>query len=377
MYCHGDNLDGKGHFAHGFNPPPANFVDPGTIAMLQEAYLFWRIAKGGPGLPKESTPWNSVMPAWEDRLTEEQIWQVICISTTRPASSRALGAHSRLAPARRRSEPGRAPRRRRRAALGPRPAEAQAADAARGKPLYEQKCALCHGDKGDGKGPAAELLLPRPRDFTAGTVQDPHDGEQAVPTDQDLFRIITDGMPGTSMPAWAVLPDEGPVEPGRVPQDASPRPSRRRRRERSSCRRRSARPRRRSSAARRCSRRSSATSATARRAAATAVAAPSSRTTGGTRSRRPTSPSAWTFRGGARAARTIATRLANGVLGTPMPTFVGTVDDYKAFRSRSPRRRRTRRSRRLEGRQPLAPHQLHPLARPRPAELRDPAHHRP
>jgi mono/diheme cytochrome c family protein len=77
MYCHGDNLDGKGHFAHGFNPPPANFVDPGTIAMLQEAYLFWRVAKGGPGLPKEATPWNSVMPAWEDRLTEEQIWQVI------------------------------------------------------------------------------------------------------------------------------------------------------------------------------------------------------------------------------------------------------------------------------------------------------------
>jgi len=77
MYCHGDNLDGQGHFAAGFNPPPANFQDPGTIAMLQEAYLFWRIAKGGPGLPKESTPWNSVMPAWEDRLTEEQIWQVI------------------------------------------------------------------------------------------------------------------------------------------------------------------------------------------------------------------------------------------------------------------------------------------------------------
>src|SRR5947209_11933489 len=77
VYCHGDNLDGKGHFAPGFNPPPANFQDPGTIAMLQEAFLFWRIAKGGPGLPKESTPWNSVMPPWEDRLTEEQIWQVI------------------------------------------------------------------------------------------------------------------------------------------------------------------------------------------------------------------------------------------------------------------------------------------------------------
>ena len=77
MYCHGDNLDGNGHFAHAFNPPPANFTDPGTIAMLQEAFLFWRIAKGGPGLPKESTPWNSVMPAWEDRLSEEDIWKVV------------------------------------------------------------------------------------------------------------------------------------------------------------------------------------------------------------------------------------------------------------------------------------------------------------
>jgi mono/diheme cytochrome c family protein len=77
VFCHGDNLDGKGEFAYGFNPPPADFEDPGTIAMLQEAYLFWRIAKGGPGLPKESTPWNSVMPRWEERLTEEQIWQVI------------------------------------------------------------------------------------------------------------------------------------------------------------------------------------------------------------------------------------------------------------------------------------------------------------
>ncbi|OLB53164.1 MAG: cytochrome C [Candidatus Rokuibacteriota bacterium] len=77
MYCHGDNLDGHGRFAAALNPPPADFQDPGTIAMLQESYLFWRIAKGGPGLPRESTPWNSAMPAWEDRLTEEQIWQVV------------------------------------------------------------------------------------------------------------------------------------------------------------------------------------------------------------------------------------------------------------------------------------------------------------
>lgn len=77
VYCHGDNMAGDGHFAHGFNPIPANFQDPTTIAMLQEGYLFWRIAKGGPGLPVESTPWSSAMPAWELFLTEEEIWDVI------------------------------------------------------------------------------------------------------------------------------------------------------------------------------------------------------------------------------------------------------------------------------------------------------------
>jgi len=77
VYCHGDNMEGDGIFAHGYDPIPANFQDPTTIAMLQEAYLFWRVAKGGPGLPDESTPWSSAMPAWEDFLTEDEIWDVI------------------------------------------------------------------------------------------------------------------------------------------------------------------------------------------------------------------------------------------------------------------------------------------------------------
>ena len=77
MACHGDHLDGLGHYAHGFNPLPANFQDNGTIAQLSESFVFWRVAKGGPGLPREATPWNSAMPKWEDFLTEREIWQVI------------------------------------------------------------------------------------------------------------------------------------------------------------------------------------------------------------------------------------------------------------------------------------------------------------
>lgn len=75
--CHGDRLDGAGHFAHGFSPAPANFSDNGTIAQLTESYVFWRVAKGGPGLPREGTPWNSAMPVWENYLTEDEIWSVV------------------------------------------------------------------------------------------------------------------------------------------------------------------------------------------------------------------------------------------------------------------------------------------------------------
>ncbi|MBI3609700.1 MAG: c-type cytochrome [Nitrospirae bacterium] len=77
FYCHGDRFDGEGHFAHGFNLPPANFMDAGTIAQLQESFVFWRVSTGGPGLPAESTPWNSAMPKWEDMLNTEERWAVV------------------------------------------------------------------------------------------------------------------------------------------------------------------------------------------------------------------------------------------------------------------------------------------------------------
>lgn len=77
MPCHGDALSGDGYFAHGFNPSPIDLTDVGTIAQLSESYVFWRVAKGGPGLPREGAPWNSAMPVWEDYLTEDEIWAVV------------------------------------------------------------------------------------------------------------------------------------------------------------------------------------------------------------------------------------------------------------------------------------------------------------
>jgi mono/diheme cytochrome c family protein len=82
---------------------------------------------------------------------------------------------------------------------------AQAPEA--GKTSYERNCAQCHGDKGDGNGPAAPHLLPRPRDFTTGKFKIRTTPSGMLPTDDDLRRVIRTGMPYTSMPAWPNLPD--------------------------------------------------------------------------------------------------------------------------------------------------------------------------
>jgi mono/diheme cytochrome c family protein len=77
VFCHGDNLGGNGMYAHALNPIPTNFADGTTLPNLRETFLFWRIAKGGPGMPEEGAPWDTAMPAWEKFLKEEEIWDAI------------------------------------------------------------------------------------------------------------------------------------------------------------------------------------------------------------------------------------------------------------------------------------------------------------
>ena len=71
-----------------------------------------------------------------------------------------------------------------------------------GKVVYAQNCAACHGLKGDGNGDAAAFLLPKPRSFVEAKFRLRSTPTGQLPTDVDLFRAVSLGMPGTPMPPW-------------------------------------------------------------------------------------------------------------------------------------------------------------------------------
>jgi DMSO reductase family type II enzyme heme b subunit len=121
-----------------------------------------------------------------------------------------------------------------------------------GRATYFGRCSFCHGLLGDGEGPAAKYLDPRPRDFTLGTFKFRTTQSGELPTNEDLFRTVSRGLPGTAMQGfdsdliknglsederWAVIsyiktfaqefedPDLDPVKTGKVislPADRAP-----------------------------------------------------------------------------------------------------------------------------------------------------------
>jgi len=73
---------------------------------------------------------------------------------------------------------------------------------AQGHKLYRKYCVHCHGVNGDGKGPTAEYLNPRPRDYRRGIIKFDSTGRQDPPTRDDLNSTIKKGIPGTYMPSF-------------------------------------------------------------------------------------------------------------------------------------------------------------------------------
>lgn len=93
------------------------------------------------------------------------------------------------------------------------PSVSRAQDAAQiemGKKVYDTYCVICHGQNGDGKGLMGVIhraqtngvVVPTyPRDFTAGMFKFRSTGTGSLPTDDDLLKTVTNGIPRSGMPS--------------------------------------------------------------------------------------------------------------------------------------------------------------------------------
>jgi DMSO reductase family type II enzyme heme b subunit len=88
---------------------------------------------------------------------------------------------------------------------------APVAQTAAGEQIYTERCAACHGEAGDGAGPAAERLFVKPRDFTRDEYKIKSTAGDEFPSRADLIEVISDGMPGSSMPGWAGVLTEAEI----------------------------------------------------------------------------------------------------------------------------------------------------------------------
>lgn len=77
-----------------------------------------------------------------------------------------------------------------------------------GRQAYTTYCAGCHGATGDGNGPAAGFLRPRPRNLQRASFKFSSTRAGNLPTDEDLKRTIRQGLKGTAMPDWPLLSEQ-------------------------------------------------------------------------------------------------------------------------------------------------------------------------
>jgi mono/diheme cytochrome c family protein len=192
MVCHGDAGTGHGPYAAELQPPPPDFSDGSYGTLVDPSYTdadyFWRISEG--------LPW-SAMPTWKLRyseadrwalvyyirvnftqtlprpkITSDQVYPDIYLVQTMPSDATPAeiieGGLPYIMP--------------------------QTPSFERGKLVFLQNCAHCHGLSGQGDGWDGQYLDPAPANFTDPNLRGMSDG--------DYYARVSFGIQNSAMPTW-------------------------------------------------------------------------------------------------------------------------------------------------------------------------------
>lgn len=180
--CHGDQGNGQSRARASLNPPPTDFTGPVVRASMPRERMIVSVREGRPG---------TAMVGWKTQLNDAQIATIVDFIRSKfmePATQQTKTGTTPVLPA--------ASSKAVTASTTPAPkGPLLKGNISNGRPLYEQNCVACHGAAGDGKGPRAAVIVPKPRSFVSVEAR-------AAFSRPLLVLTITQGKRGTGMPAW-------------------------------------------------------------------------------------------------------------------------------------------------------------------------------
>ncbi len=183
LVCHGDSGRGTGPYREGLQPSPPDFSDKSKYGKdYTDADYYWRVSEG--------LPW-SAMPAWKVQYSEEVRWQLVHYV-------RAIFTQTEKAPPKNEADSFEFPE------VYASLAVPESADYNRGKRLFLQNCAHCHGPAGDGKGWEGDYLNPQPADLRKLAGKPGQDQKPGA-----YLARLTFGIRNTAMPSWGEFLIEG------------------------------------------------------------------------------------------------------------------------------------------------------------------------
>jgi cbb3-type cytochrome c oxidase subunit III len=206
--CHGDRGNGSMWASANLKPAPRDFTSPQAKADLTRERMLQAVAGGRPG---------TAMPGYATRYSAEDREAVVDYVRTSimrldadkgisGTHARGIPADSRPAEARRGTEVAKAPESARDSHANHNHATGKQdmtvamphnlkADVAAGKKFYDNNCATCHGVKGDGQGPRAYFIMPKPAIFINAAAR-------SSMNRAFIYEATANGRRGTEMPAW-------------------------------------------------------------------------------------------------------------------------------------------------------------------------------
>jgi mono/diheme cytochrome c family protein len=177
LVCHGDSGRGDGPFINGLQPPPPDFGDGSYTPSYGDSDFFWRISEG--------LPW-SAMPAWKLQYSEEDRWALVYyikVNFTQTDPRPALVTVQEYPD------------------IYMTQKMPESASFERGKLIFLQKCATCHGLSGQGDGWNGQYLDIKPANFSDPNLRGMSDG--------DYLARVSFGVQNSAMPTWAEwLPED-------------------------------------------------------------------------------------------------------------------------------------------------------------------------